>query len=143
MEIWWRFGGGVDEANDYLVVGTIAFCGLKWYYTEKTKGGELLDSIISKILEIDARACEIVREAEERKLDIAGIIEDEKEAFHASEIEQAEKKLEAERVKIISAADKEAKEHIARSEEKIALMEKYRGEHFDTWVEELYGRIVK
>ena len=107
------------------------------------KGGELLDSIISKILEIDARACEIVREAEERKLDIAGIIEDEKEAFHASEIEQAEKKLEAERVKIINAADKEAKEHIARSEEKIALMEKYRGEHFDTWVEELYGRIVK
>lgn len=37
VEIWWRFGGGVDEANDYLVVGTIAFFLMKWYYIEKNE----------------------------------------------------------------------------------------------------------
>lgn len=102
-----------------------------------------MDAIISKILEIDARAWELVREAEERKLDIAGIIEDEKENLHTTETEQAKQKLELERSKIIDAAKEEAEAHKARSEEKVALMEKYRGEHFDQWVEELYRRTVK
>ena len=101
-----------------------------------------MDAIISKILEIEKRACEIVREAEERKLDIAGIIEDEKQVLLQSSMQQTEQKIEAEHLKIIKNAEAEAKQHAVRAEEKIAVMNGYRESHLDEWVKTLYERIV-
>ncbi len=101
-----------------------------------------MDAIISKILEIESRACEIIHEAEERKLDIAAIIEDEKQELMQTSMEQANQKLEAERTKILNRADEEAKQHLAGAEKKIATMNEYREAHFDEWVNTLYEKVI-
>lgn len=101
-----------------------------------------MDAMISKILEIEARACGLVREAEERKLDISGIIEEEKKRLLKSNMEQAKQRLEKERAEILKSAEEESETHLARSAEKVKSMDAFRSEHFDEWVQTLYERIT-
>lgn len=101
-----------------------------------------MDAIISRILEMEKQARGIVRDAEERQLDISGIIEEQKKALLSAEMESAEKRLESERASLLQAAEKEAAQHLARAEEKVKSLDAYSEAHFDEWVRCLYERLT-
>ena len=101
-----------------------------------------MDAIISRILEMEKRAREIVHEQEERQLDISGIIEEEKEALRKSAMETAKKRIESDRASLLRTAEEEAAQHLARAEEKVKSLDAYSEEHFDEWVQRLYERLT-
>lgn len=91
---------------------------------------------------MEKRAGEIVHDAEERQLDISGIIEEEKEALLHSTMEAAKKRIESDRASLLRAAEEDAAQHLARAEEKIKSLDTYSEEHFDEWVQRLYERLT-
>lgn len=101
-----------------------------------------MDAIITKILEIDHRARDIVKEAEHQFSDSDEIIAAEKEKLHRQIVDESIAKLAAEKEFLISKAKKEAEAHAETSARRIAEMEAQSAANRDAWVAELYRRIT-
>ena len=102
-----------------------------------------MDAIITKILEIDHRARDIVKEAENQFSDSDEIIAAEKEKLHQQIVKENIEKLAAEKESLISKAKKEAERHAETSARRIAEMEAQSAANKDAWVDELYRRITE
>ena len=102
-----------------------------------------MDAIITKILEIDHRARDIVKEAEHQFSDSDEIIAAEKEKLHQQIVKENIEKQAAEKESLILKAKKEAERHAETSARRIAEMEAQSAANKDAWVDELYRRITE
>ena len=102
-----------------------------------------MDAIITKILEIDHRARDIVKEAEHQFSDGDEIIAAEKEKLHQQIMQEGVEKLAAAKESLLSKAKKEAETHAENSARRIAEMEAQFNAEKEAWVEELYRRITE
>lgn len=105
-------------------------------------GSDSLDAIMTKILEMEQHARDIVRDAEQQRDGMEEIIAAEKAQLRQSLIQREEGDLAREREEILQKAQAEAFEHRNRTEQKVQAMEQFQESKQEEWIEELYKRIV-
>ena len=82
-----------------------------------------MDAIIAKILEIERRSCELVREAEEKRDTLDETLDAKQEELKKAIFSGEEKRLENDKVLILNKARSEAREQEEYAKEKIAAMD--------------------
>ena len=98
--------------------------------------------MISKIVEMDEKAKEIVNEGKQSKLDSVHEIAKKREQIRANMLKRARKKIEETR-KIESAkADKRIKEIEVSTKQKAYLMDKTYQENCDLWVDTIIKHVL-
>ena len=101
-----------------------------------------MDAIIAKILEIEHRSCDIVREAEDRRDTLDETLDAKKEELKKAIFSGEEKRLENDKILVLNKAHNEALEQESYAKEKIAAMESFEQSHKEEWLKELYTRIT-
>ncbi|MFR1517156.1 MAG: hypothetical protein ACLSVG_00015 [Clostridia bacterium] len=102
-----------------------------------------MDAIIAKILEIEHRSCEIVREAEDKRDTLDEILDAKREELRKAIFSGEEKRLENDKILVLNKAHNEAQEQESYAKEKIAAMESFERKHREEWLNELYHRITR
>lgn len=102
-----------------------------------------MDAIIAKILEIEHRSCEIVREAEEKRDTLEETLAVKKEELKKAIFSGEEKRLENDKILVLNKAHHAALEQEEYAKEKIAAMESFEQKHREEWLNELYARVIR
>lgn len=103
----------------------------------------VVDAIIARILELERRSCDIVREAEDKRDNIDETLDKKKKELRQNIYTASEKRLENDKIVILNKAHNEADEQTARAHAKISEMESFAQLHRDEWIAELYSRITE
>lgn len=101
-----------------------------------------MDAIIAKILEIEHRSCEIVREAEDKRDTLDELLDAKRNELRQMIFNTEENRLETDRIQILNKAHDAAQKQESYAREKIAAMEEFAQTHREEWLKELYTRIT-
>ena len=102
-----------------------------------------MDAIISKILEIEHRSCQIIKEAEDKRDALDSILEAKQEEIRQAIFAEGAKQLENDKILYLNKAKKEAYFHEKYAKEKITALEDFQQKHREEWLAKLYNRIIK
>lgn len=102
----------------------------------------VVDAIIARILELEQRSRDIVREAEDKRDTLDEILDEKKKELRKNIYTASEKRLENDKILILNKARNEADEQTSRAHAKISEMESFAQTHRDEWIDALYSRIT-
>ena len=101
-----------------------------------------MDSVIERMIDIEMKAQSVVKEAQQRRSEIDGIIDEEIKSIKEDMEKQADQKCDAASKAEQKAADKKISELKERSRQTIENLESIYAKNREQWIDRIVGNVI-